>query len=136
MQAIGLGWIAAIATADIGYTELGVALLIAGIGIGLIFPTVATEAVISVPEEEIGVASGMNNAMRELGGVLGIAILATVFSRPGVYTSTAIFVEGFRAALWVGVAFSVAGAICALPGLLKRPAAAGGAHSASFAEIT
>ena len=125
MQAIGLAWIAAVATAHLGYTELGTALLLAGIGIGLIFPTVATEAVVSVPEEEVGVASGTNNALRELGGVLGIAILATVFSRPGVYTSSSAFVAGSRAALWAGVAFSIAGAIAAFPGLVRRPAAPG-----------
>ena len=139
MQAIGLGWIAAVATTRLGYAELGPALLVAGIGIGLIFPTVATEAVVSVPAEEVGVASGTNNTLRELGGVLGIAILATVFSRPGVYTSSSAFVDGFRAALWVGVAFSIAGAIAALPGLARRPAASGQASStqtATFAEHT
>src|SRR5262249_31813251 len=48
---------------------------------------------------------GTNNALRELGGVFGIAVLATVFNRPGVYTSPDAFVSGFRAALWVAVAF-------------------------------
>jgi EmrB/QacA subfamily drug resistance transporter len=123
LQAVGLGWIAANATLRIGFGEVGAALAVAGVGISLVFPTVATEAVISVPPEEVGVAAGTNSALRELGGVFGVAVLASVFSRPGVYTSTATFVDGFKAALWVGAAFSAAGALIAVAGAgrLGRP---------------
>ena len=41
----------------------------------------------SVEPDQIGIASGTNNALRELGGVFGVAVLATVFNRPGVYSS-------------------------------------------------
>jgi hypothetical protein len=44
---------------------LGVALTVAGVGIGLVFPTVAAEVMTSVPAPEIGVASGANSALRE-----------------------------------------------------------------------
>jgi MFS family permease len=114
LQAVGLGWIAAVASAHLGYAELGLALTVAGVGIGLVFPTVSTEVLTSVPAEEVGLASGTNSALRELGGVFGVAVLATVFARPGVYSSPDVFVDGFRAALWVGVAFSAAGALSAL----------------------
>jgi len=120
LQAVGLGWIAARVTAGIGYAEVGAALAVAGIGISLVFPTVATEAVTSVPPEEVGVASGTNSALRELGGVFGVAVLASVFSRPGVYTSAATFVDGFKAALWVGAGFSAAGALVAVAGSWRR----------------
>ena len=66
LQAVGLAWIAAGATVHVGFAELGAALALAGIGIGMVFPTVATEAVTSVPPEEVGVASGTNSALREL----------------------------------------------------------------------
>jgi len=121
LQGVGLGWVAAIATAGASYAELGVALAVAGVGIGMVFPTVSTEVLASVPGEEVGVASGTNSALRELGGVFGVAVLATVFARPGVYQSPAVFVEGFRAALWVGAAFSAAGFVAALLGA-TRPA--------------
>ena len=84
LQAAGLAWIAAIATPHLGYAILGAALTLAGAGIGLVFPTVATEVMTSVPAPEIGVASGANSALRELGGVFGVAVLASVFARPGV----------------------------------------------------
>ena len=120
LQAIGLGWIAAIATASIGFGELGVALGVAGVGIGMVFPTVSTEVLSSVPGEEVGVASGTNSALRELGGVFGVAVLASVFARPGVYTSPRVFVDGFKAALWVGAAFSAAGVLAAIVGVAQR----------------
>jgi EmrB/QacA subfamily drug resistance transporter len=113
LQAVGLGWFAAIATAHLGYLELGLALGVAGIGIGMVFPTVSTEIVASVPPEEIGVANGTNSALRELGGVFGVAILAAVFTRPGVYVSPDVFVDGFKHAVWVGAGFSVIGAVVA-----------------------
>jgi hypothetical protein len=86
----------------------------------MIFTTVAGEVMGSVPADQIGMASGTNNALRELGGVFGIAVLATVFNRPGVYASPDVFVSGFRSALWVAVAFSAVGIL--LTGLLKARA--------------
>ena len=83
----------------------------------MVFTTVAGEVMGSVPAGQIGIASGTNNALRELGGVFGIALLATVFNRPGVYNSPDIFVSGFRSALWVAVAFSAIGIL--LTGFLK-----------------
>jgi EmrB/QacA subfamily drug resistance transporter len=114
LQAAGLAWMAAIATPRLGYGELGAALTVAGVGIGLVFPTVSGEIVASVPPGEIGVASGTNSALRELGGVFGVAVLATVFARPGVYTSPYLFADGFKAALWVGAGFSAAGVLMAV----------------------
>jgi MFS family permease len=122
LQGTGLGWVAAIATAHLGFGELGVALGIAGVGISLVFPTVSTEVLASVPGEEVGIASGTNSALREVGGVFGVAVLASVFARPGAYVFPTVFVHGFTAALWVGAAFSAAGALAAvLGGIQRRP---------------
>jgi EmrB/QacA subfamily drug resistance transporter len=120
LQAIGLGWVAAIAAPHLGFTELGLALTIAGIGTSLVFPTVANEVVASVPREEVGIAAGTNSALRELGGVFGVAVLASVFTRQGVYTSPQTFVDGFVPALWVGAAFSAVGVVMALLGVRRR----------------
>ncbi|WP_460358241.1 MFS transporter [Actinoallomurus acanthiterrae] len=118
LQAIGLGWIAAIAEPGMGYTELAVALGVAGVGISLCFPTVANAVVGSVSPLEVGIASGTNSSLREIGGVFGIAILATVFAHPGVYASSSTFIDHFKTAVWVGAAFSAIGivAAAALPG--------------------
>jgi EmrB/QacA subfamily drug resistance transporter len=120
LQAVGFVWLAAVADAQVGYLAMGGALCVAGIGIALVFPTVSSEIVASVPSEEVGIASGTNSAVRELGGVFGVAVLAAVFTRPGAYTSPAIFVDGFRAALWVAAALSVAGVVAALAVVRRR----------------
>ncbi len=112
-QAVGFGWIAAAASTDMSYLQLGIALGLAGIGIGLVFPTVANAVLAAVPLEEAGVASGTNSMMRELGGVLGVAILAAVFARHGVYRSPHVFINGFKSALWVAVGLTAFGVIAA-----------------------
>ena len=65
------------------------------------------------PEEE-GQASGANNAIRELGGVFGVAVLASVFSHYGGYQSGASFVDGLTPAVWIGAALVGVGALAAL----------------------
>ena len=49
-------------------------------------------------------ASGVNNTMREVGGVFGVAVLASVFAAAGSYLTPISFVHGLTAALWVGTA--------------------------------
>jgi MFS family permease len=120
LQTIGLAWVALIAAPGIGYLQLGLALMVAGVGISLCFPTVANAVMGSVPLTEAGVASGTNSMLRELGGVLGIAVLASVFARQGVYHSPRIFIDGFTQALWVGVGFSALGSVAALLGPRRK----------------
>lgn len=122
LQAIGLAWIAHIATPGIGYGEMGIALGIAGVGISCCFPTVAAAITTSVPHKDVGIASGANSMLRELGGVIGIAVMASVFTRHGVYASPRIFIAGFTDALWVAVGFSLVGAFAAtlMPGRRMR----------------
>jgi EmrB/QacA subfamily drug resistance transporter len=114
LQAIGLAWVAAIAAPHVAYAQVGVALTIAGTGTSFCFPTVANAIMGSVPLPEAGVASGANSTIRELGGVFGVAVLASVFARHGVFTSHRAFVDGFTPALWVAVGFSGAGVVAAL----------------------
>ncbi|MFL5825207.1 MAG: MFS transporter [Thermoleophilaceae bacterium] len=114
LQAIGYAWIAMIAKAGMGYLELGVAFTVAGVGTSLCFPTVANAVMSSVPEQEAGVASGANSAMRELGGVFGVAVLAAAFAHRGVYSSPQVFADGFSSALWLGAGLTAVGIGAAL----------------------
>ncbi|MFC6704244.1 MFS transporter [Flexivirga alba] len=118
LQACGLGWVAAIAAPGMDYTWLAVALGVAGAGISMCFPTVANAVVGSVQPAEIGIASGTNSSLREIGGVFGVAILSSVFAHPGVFASASAFVDHFQTAVWVGAAFSALGipVAAALPG--------------------
>jgi EmrB/QacA subfamily drug resistance transporter len=120
LHATGLAWIAAIASPGLGFPSLIVPLVLSGTGITLVLPTVAGEVVTSVPSQEVGIASGANTTLRELGGVFGVAALASVFSRAGAYGSPASFVAGFRPALWAGVILALTAAVLTAPGRRKR----------------
>ncbi|MEA2134312.1 MAG: hypothetical protein QOC68_2221 [Solirubrobacteraceae bacterium] len=124
LQAIAIVWLAAVTEVDVAYTTLVPAFVLGGTGMALVFSPVANAILGSVQPHEAGQASGANNAIRELGGVLGVAVLAAVFSGSGGYESGQAFVDGLRAALWVGAAVLAAGAVAALlvPG--RRRAAA------------
>jgi MFS family permease len=114
LQTAGLAGLAIIARRDVAFGEMAPLLTIAGVGTSMVFPAVANEVMTSIGPNEAGIASGTNSALRELGGVFGVAVLASVFSRPGVYSSPEVFVAGFRSALWIAVAFSAAGILLAL----------------------
>jgi hypothetical protein len=86
----------------------------AGSGMALVFAPSANAVLASVRADQAGQASGANNAIREIGGVLGVAVLASVFTGAGGYTSPQAFVDGLIPALWVGVAVLAAGALVVL----------------------
>jgi hypothetical protein len=65
--------------------------------------------------------SGATNAIRELGGVSGIAVLASVFSAYRGYASPRIFVDGLTPALWLGATVVGVGALTALLLPARRP---------------
>ena len=77
----------------------------------------------SVDQRSAGQASGATNAIRELGGVMGIAVLASVFSSHGSYASPQAYTDGMVSAVWVGAAVLAAGALVAL--LIPRAAGRG-----------
>jgi hypothetical protein len=68
----------------------------------LYFAPVANLVLSTVRRSEEGKASGVNNTVREVGGVFGVAVLASVFSAVGGYLSPQAFVDGMVAAVWVG----------------------------------
>ena len=78
----------------------------------------------AVPQRDEGKASGASNAIREVGGVFGVAVLASIFVSAGGYESPAIFNEGLVAATWVGAAVVGVGALVALlvPGKTRAEA--------------
>jgi EmrB/QacA subfamily drug resistance transporter len=113
LQAIGLGWIAAISSPTMPYSEIVAPFFISGIGMALFFAPVANVVLGAVRPEEEGQASGANNAIRELGGVFGVAVLASVFSHYGGYASGAAFVDGLTPAVWIGAALVGVGSLAA-----------------------
>ena len=114
LQAIGLGWLAAVISPTVPYLTLVPAFVVSGVGMSLFFAPVANVVLSSVRRDQEGIASGANNAIRELGGVFGIAVLGAVFSARGGYASGTAFVSGLVPAVWVGAAAVAVAAAAAL----------------------
>ncbi|MFJ4646707.1 MFS transporter [Streptomyces bobili] len=120
LQGVGLGWINLVTGTDTAYSSLVGPMIVAGVGMGLVFAPTAAVVLGSVPAEHAGKASGANTTVREIGGALGIAVLSTVFVAHGGMRGPQEFVDGLRPAVWVGVAVVLLGALCAL-GIPRRP---------------
>ena len=123
LQAIGLAWIAHVSTPTTPYSSLVIPFALSGAGMALFFAPVANVVLSSVKPEEEGQASGANNAVRELGGVFGVAVLASLFAHYGGYTSGQAFVDGMTPAVYVGAAVVGLGSVAAF-GIKRRPRAA------------
>ena len=113
LQSIGLAWLAVVSTPTVPYEQLIVPFIISGIGMGLFFAPVANVVLSAVRPFEEGQASGANNAIREVGGVFGVAVLASVFSAFGGYASPQAFVDGLQPAVLVGALFVAVGSVAA-----------------------
>ncbi|MGH9078854.1 MAG: DHA2 family efflux MFS transporter permease subunit, partial [Acidimicrobiales bacterium] len=125
LQAIGLTWLALLIAPTTPYADMVVPFVVSGLGMTLFFVPLASLVLGSVPTYLEGVASGANSAFRELGGVLGIAVLGAVFSSNGGYRSGAEFVSGMTPAVYAGAAVVALGAATALfvPGRRRQRAA-------------
>ncbi|HEY5836164.1 MFS transporter [Streptomyces sp.] len=127
----GLAWVMAVADTDGSWTSLLAPLFVMGMGAGCTFSPMASEVMRNVPPKLTGAASGVNNALRQVGSVLAGAIIGAVLqgqlasslkdeavkqagSVPGPYREG--FVKGFAEA---GKHLDVAGdtsSALALPG--------------------
>jgi MFS family permease len=114
LQAAALAWLAAIVGTHTPYAAMIVPFVMAGAGMALVFAPSAAAVLSAVRPEQAGQASGATNAIRETGGVLGVAVLASIFTRAGGYGSPQAFVAGVVPALWVGVAVLGLGALAVL----------------------
>ncbi len=114
LESVALAWLALVTEPDVAYTTVIPGFVMAGAGMALVFAPAANAVLSSVRASEAGQASGATNTIREVGGVLGVAVLATVFTGAGGYASPQAFVDGLVAAIWVGsaaLALAAAGAL-------------------------
>ena len=117
----GLVWFAQVSP---GGTYLGDVLfpsLLAAVGLGLVFVPLTIAAVAGVSAQESGLASGLINTSQQVGGALGLAILATIANSRTQDVMTAArgnprelpsaLTEGFQSAFYVGAGFAILGAV-------------------------
>jgi EmrB/QacA subfamily drug resistance transporter len=135
LQAGGLASLAAVSTPSVPYWLLVPPFVISGIGMAMFWAPVANVVLAAVRPEEEGKASGAQNAIRELGGVFGVAVLASVFSSYGGYRTSETFVNGMNAALWIGASVVALGAVAAFAiGKSRVSVAEQPVHEEAFAE--
>ncbi|MFJ3665649.1 DHA2 family efflux MFS transporter permease subunit [Streptomyces sp. NPDC090106] len=114
LQAVGLGWMAAVVAPGVSYATQLPGLIVSGVGMALFFAPAANLVMSSVLPKEQGIASGANNALREVGGALGIAVMSSIFAAQGGYESAQTFVDGLRPALVTGAAVVALAGVSAL----------------------
>lgn len=101
-------------------TALLIPLVLAGLGIGLSFVPMTLAATMGVPTHEAGLASGLLNTSRQLGGALGLAALTAVSAaaaKTALAHGTAVWgalSDGYGRALLIAGLVSIAGGISAL----------------------
>jgi EmrB/QacA subfamily drug resistance transporter len=100
--------------------------LLVGVGLGFSFVPVSIAALAGIGDRDAGLASGLINTTQQVGGALGLAVLATVSTTrtenllaDGAAPASAL-TDGFVAAFWIGVGFAVASLIATLVALRRR----------------
>src|SRR3954453_13864635 len=130
LQAAALAWLASVTGPTASYASFVPGFVMAGAGMALVFAPAANTVLGAVRPGQAGQASGATNAIRELGGVLGVSVLATVCSAHGGFSSPQAYVDGLIPAVWVGAAVLFAGAFVALLVPKKRRERAAAPRSA------
>jgi EmrB/QacA subfamily drug resistance transporter len=117
-------------------TDVLPAMLLFGVGAGVSFPALMGLAMSDADPSEAGLASGLVNTTMQVGGALGLAVLATLASgRTGHavaagHSQAAALTDGYRLAFLVG-AVLVAAAVAISLTVLRDPSAAAEGHAAA-----
>jgi len=119
LEAVSFAWLALVVDPGVAYGKLVVPMILGGIGLGLFFAPVAHVILGSVKLEEEGQASGANNAIRQVGGVVGVSVMTTIFTAYGGVETPAAFVDGLVPPLFFGAGVLLLGSSVAL--LIPRP---------------
>jgi EmrB/QacA subfamily drug resistance transporter len=98
-------------TASSGWTTLLPGFIVAGVGVGLVNPPLASTAVSVVEPRRAGMASGINNTFRQVGIATGIAGLGAIFQSKVHGGDRAAFVSGLNTILLVGAIVAFFGAV-------------------------
>jgi EmrB/QacA subfamily drug resistance transporter len=113
--AIGLVWFSQISVDGTFLADILGPSLFAAVGLGFAFVPVTIAAVSGVEDREQGLASGLINTSQQVGGALGLAVLAAIAnSKIGNSHDPAVLTDGFSAAFLVGAGFAVLGLIATL----------------------
>jgi hypothetical protein len=108
---IGLALLARVETGTISYwADVLPPTLLVALGMGACVAPLTTGVMASVEAERMGIASGINNAVARIAGLIATALLGFVFARQ---ESAAAFLVGFRVAAMIGATSALVAAACA-----------------------
>lgn len=123
LAAVGLAWFAFISPDGGFLTDVLGACITTGVGVGLVIAPIVAAATTGVAPREAGMASGLMNSSRQLGGCIGLASLATVAAhRSGTASSPAALNDGYALGLALAAALFVLAAVVAIGVLPRRQA--------------
>lgn len=121
LAAAGAAWFSRISPHGSFLTDVLGPSLLTSVGVGLVFAPVAAAATTGVRPGEAGMASGLLNSARQLGGCIGLATLATVAAhRTGTATGPGALDDGYALGLSVTAVLFVLAAVVALCVLPRR----------------
>jgi EmrB/QacA subfamily drug resistance transporter len=127
VSAVGLFWLSRLDADATYWAHLFVPSVLVTLGVGLAFTPVAVAATSGVPRELAGLASGVVNTTRQVGGALGLAVLATLATaRSGAFAnpkSLPALTAGYDRAFAIGAGVAVLAALSArvIPGKVRAP---------------
>jgi EmrB/QacA subfamily drug resistance transporter len=129
LAAAGLLWLSTVGAGDAYLIHVLGPVTLIGLGIGMSFVPMTLAATAGVPVHEAGLASGLINTTRQIGGALGLAIMATLASSIaadhglGRQAVDASLTSGYRAAFLVaGCGLIVGAGLATLLPRLSSPA--------------
>ncbi|MEW2311681.1 MFS transporter [Streptomyces sp. NPDC006864] len=135
LAAAGLAWFAFISPDGDFLTDVLGPSIITGIGVGLVIAPIVAAATTGVAPHEAGMASGLINSSRQLGGCIGLATLATIAThRTGTATDPAAINDGYALGLAIAAALFILAAIVAICLLPRRRAETPASQLATSAE--
>ncbi|MFF7943502.1 MFS transporter [Nocardia gamkensis] len=114
LGAVGIAWFGVGGPGGTFLTDILGPSIVASVGIGISFVVMGTIAMRGVPAEEAGMASGLLNSSRQLGGALGLAVLTTVAATvTGDDRSPAGLSNGYSTAFLLGGVLIAVGTVIA-----------------------
>ncbi len=144
LAAAGMVWLGTLQPESAYLTRLMPAMFITAVGLGLSFVPMTLAAVSHVRDEDTGIASALLNTVQQIGGALGLAVLATIATSAAnhqlpdaaatffrglamhnpalIHAGAHALTHGYTTAFLVAAAFFIAGASITLTAIRGRPA--------------
>ena len=101
------------------WTELLPPLLLFSVGLSMIVAPLTSTVLADAGERDAGVASGVNNAVARVAGLLGIAVVGAAIAG----SNNTLDLAGFRMSMWITAGLIASGGVIGLAGIRNVPAA-------------